>query len=99
MKNQELPVGKEMLACALTFKEVVLSDQGRSALALVLSHMQLSSQQDQERKEWQRSPPLLRCFEKLSKSHDLTESQPDIVVEIIYSLSLGAISLLLGNER
>ncbi|KAJ4781842.1 embryo defective 2016 [Rhynchospora pubera] len=94
---QGLPVGKEMLACALAFKDVVSSDQGRSALALILSHIQSASQQEQERKEWLQSPPLLMCFEKLSRSHNLTESRPNIVVEIVCALSLATISLFMDT--
>ncbi|KAJ3682983.1 hypothetical protein LUZ60_013210 [Juncus effusus] len=87
---QELPVEKEMLACALTLKDIISSDQGRNALALVL--------QQNERNNFEKSPPFLRCFEKIFTSLDSNESPPVLAVQIIYALSLVAVSLPLNGD-
>ncbi|XP_072967043.1 protein virilizer homolog isoform X2 [Typha angustifolia] len=108
---QVLPVGRELLACAITFKEVISSCPGRSALALIFSQIQSSNQEDHEQDEmdtddnysneydWRQSHAFLKCWKKFLMSLDSTDSTGNLVIETVYVLSLSAICLALEGDN
>lgn len=107
---QVLPVGREMLACSLAFKELASSYTCRSAVALIFSQIHTSNQDVLEKDEseanhnsstvdnWRCFSSLFKCWKKLTKY--IGSNQPtDYLVETIYSLTLGAIALSQYGEN
>ncbi|KAL5218709.1 hypothetical protein ABZP36_019393 [Zizania latifolia] len=110
MLCQVLPVGQEMFACSLTFKEVASSDICRGAVTLIFSQIQTSNKDDQEKNacdtchdsskvdNWWGFSPLLKCWKRLLKY--ICANEPTYyLVEIVYSLTLGAIALSQYGEN
>lgn len=101
---QVLPVGREMLACSMAFKEVASSSICRSAVPLIFSQIKTANQDDKEINEsdtyhgssntddWRRFSPLLKCLKRLLKCIGANDPM-DYYVETVYSLMLGAIAL------
>lgn len=110
MLYQVLPVGKELLACAMAFKELVSSKQGRISLSVIYSQA-LGPNQELEQDErdtdenysneysWLQSLPFLKCWKKLLRSLDSNDSCANFVVETVYVLSLSAVCLSLEGDR
>ncbi|OAY73037.1 hypothetical protein ACMD2_02584 [Ananas comosus] len=106
---QVLPVGKELLACAMAFKELVSSKQGRISLSVIYSQA-LGPNQELEQDErdtdenysneysWLQSLPFLKCWKKLLRSLDSNDSCANFVVETVYVLSLSAVCLSLEGD-
>ncbi|EER93923.2 hypothetical protein BDA96_01G201900 [Sorghum bicolor] len=107
---QVLPVGREMLACSLAFKELAASYTCRSAVTLILSQIHTSNKDVLEKDEsdpnhnlptldgWNCFSSLFNCWKKLAKY--IGSNQPtDYLVETIYSLTLGAITLSQYGEN
>ncbi|KAL6842285.1 hypothetical protein ACP4OV_027933 [Aristida adscensionis] len=101
---QVLPVGREMLACSLAFKELAASYTCRSAVNLILSQIKASNEDFRGENasdtchdpstvdNWNYFSSLLKCWKKLVKY--IGDNHPtDYLVETIYSLTLGAIAL------
>ncbi|KAJ1294785.1 hypothetical protein BS78_01G173400 [Paspalum vaginatum] len=101
---QVLPVGREMLACSLAFKELAASYTCRSAVPFIFSQIHTSDKDVLEKDEsdtnhnsstvdnWSCFSSLFKCWEKLVKY--IVSNQPtDYLIETIYSLTLGAITL------
>ncbi|XP_058205314.1 protein virilizer homolog isoform X4 [Rhododendron vialii] len=101
-----LPVGRELLACLSTFKELCFSSEWKSALHSLLLHIQSSRNEEcdvdgrYERDgsdnllntfEWRKSPPLLCCWITLLRSLDSKDVVPDYAVEAVDALSSGAL--------
>ncbi|KAI8562895.1 hypothetical protein RHMOL_Rhmol03G0070900 [Rhododendron molle] len=101
-----LPVGRELLACLSTFKELCSSSEWKSALHSLLLHIQSSRNEEcdvdgrYERDgsdnllntfEWRKSPPLLCCWITLLRSLDSKDVVPDYAVEAVDALSSGAL--------
>lgn len=107
---QVLPVGKELLACLVTFKEFSFSSQGRTALLSIFSEYQASVLKEHGAEEkdvdinvpdecnWKQFPPFLCCWKKLLSCLDFKEDSLTYVIETVYALSLGALSLCSGSE-
>lgn len=107
---QVLPVGREMLACSLAFKELVYSYTCRSAVTLILSQIHTSNKDVLEKDEsdpnhnspsldgWNCFSSLFKCWKKLVKYVGSNE-RTDYLVETIYSLTLGAITLSQYGEN
>lgn len=107
---QVLPVGRELVACVISFKELISSSQGRSAILSFLSQIRTSALEEQESVErdtdannlndcdWRRSPPFLSCLKKLLISFDSKDSGSTFVIETIYALSLSAMRLSLEGK-
>ncbi|KAM0859855.1 hypothetical protein ACQ4PT_046916 [Festuca glaucescens] len=101
---QVLPVGREMFACSMAFKEVASSYICRNAVPLIFSQIQTPNQDDEEKNEsdtyhdssnmdnWRCFIPLLKCFKRLLKYVDANHPT-DYCVQTIYSFILGAIAL------
>lgn len=110
MIHQVLPVGREMLACSLAFKEVASSYICRSAVPLIFSQIQTSNQDEQEKNEsdtyhdssnvdnWCCFSPLLKCWKRLLKCIGVHHPS-DYLVETVYSLTLGALALSQYGEK
>ncbi|CAL4934424.1 unnamed protein product [Urochloa decumbens] len=107
---QVLPVGREMLACSLAFKELASSYTCRSAVTLIFSQIHTSNQDVLEKDEgdanhnsstvdhWGCFSSLFKCWKKLTKY--IGSSKPtDYLVETIYSFTLGAIALSQCGEN
>ncbi|CAL4917596.1 unnamed protein product [Urochloa decumbens] len=107
---QVLPVGREMLACSLAFKELASSYTCRSAVTLIFSQIHTSNQDVLEKDEsdandnsstvdhWGCFSSLIKCWKKLTKY--IGSNQPsDYLVETIYSFTLGAIALSQCGEN
>nr|CAD1833153.1 unnamed protein product [Ananas comosus var. bracteatus] len=100
---------KELLACAMAFKELVSSKQGRSSLSVIYSQA-LGPNQELEQDErdtdenysneysWLQSLPFLKCWKKLLRSLDSNDSCANFVVETVYVLSLSAVCLSLEGD-
>ncbi|KAM0980773.1 hypothetical protein COP2_014310 [Malus domestica] len=91
---QVLPVGKELLACLIAFKELGACSEGKKALAATL-YPALSV----EDHEWRKSPPLLCCCKSLLRSVDLKEGLSSYGIETVNALSLGSFRFCLDGER
>ena len=110
MVCQVLPVGREMFACSMAFKEVASSYICRSAVPLIFSQLQTLNQDDEEKTEsdtyddppnmdnWRCFTPLLKCFKRLLKCVD-ANNPTDYCVETVYSSILGAIALSQYGDR
>ncbi|KAF8722237.1 hypothetical protein HU200_022545 [Digitaria exilis] len=107
---QVLPVGREMLACSLAFKELASSYTCRSAVTLIFSQIHTSDEDVIEKDEsdanhklstvdnWSCFSSLFKCWKKIIKY--IGSNQPtDYLVETIYSLTLGAIALSQYGEN
>ena len=105
-----MPVGREMLACSLAFKELASSYTFRNAVTLIFSQIHTSNQDFIEKDEndanrnsstvdnWSCFSSLFKCWKKLIKN--IGSDQPtDYLVETIYSLTLGAIALSQYGEK
>jgi hypothetical protein len=109
IKSQVLPVGREMLACSLAFKELAASYTCRSAVALIFSQIHTSNEDVLEKDEseanhnstvdnWRCFSSLFKSWKKLTKY--IGSNQPtDYLLETIYSLTLGAIALSQYGEK
>jgi hypothetical protein len=109
MACQVLPVGREMFACSMAFKEVASSYICRNAVPLIFSQIQTPNQDDVEKNEsdyhdssnmdnWRCFTPLLKCFKRLLKYVDANHPT-DYCVQTIYSFILGAIALSQYGDR
>lgn len=111
---QVLPVGRELLACLSTFKELCSSSEWKSALHSLLLHIQSSRNEEcdvdgrYERDgsdnllntfEWRKSPPLLCCWITLLRSLDSKDVVPDYAVEAVDALSSGALFFCMDGIR
>uniref|UniRef100_A0A0D9XI97 Uncharacterized protein n=1 Tax=Leersia perrieri TaxID=77586 RepID=A0A0D9XI97_9ORYZ len=107
---QVLPVGRDMFACSLAFKEVASSYPGRIAVTSILSQIQTFNKDEQEKSEtdacrytskvdnWCGFSPLLMCWKRLLQY--ISASRPtNYLVEIVYALTLGAIALSQSGEN
>ncbi|KAF8682053.1 hypothetical protein HU200_045513 [Digitaria exilis] len=107
---QVLPVGREMLACSLAFKELASSYTCRSAVTLIFSQIHTFDEDVLEKDEsdanhksstvdnWSCFSSLFKCWKKIIKY--IGSNQPtDYLVETIYSLTLGAIALSQYGEN
>lgn len=99
-----------MLACLLAFKELAASYSCRSAVTLIFSQIHTSNKDVLEKDEsdpnhdsptldgWGCFSSLFKCWEKLVKY--IGSNQPmDYLLETIYSLTLGAITLNQYGEK
>jgi hypothetical protein len=109
MACQVLPVGREMFACSMAFKEVASSYICRNAVPLIFSQIQTPNQDDEEKNEsdyhdssnmdnWRCFTSLLKCFKRLLKYVDANHPT-DYCVQTIYSFILGAIALSQYGDR
>ncbi|KAG8097437.1 hypothetical protein GUJ93_ZPchr0013g36127 [Zizania palustris] len=101
---QVLPVGREMFACSLAFKEVASSDICRGAVTSIFSQIQTSNKDELEKNEsdichdsskvdkWFGFSPLLKCWKNLLK-YICANEPTEYLVEIVYSLTLCAMAL------
>lgn len=103
---QVLPVGKELLACLTTFKELGSRSVGQSALMVIFSRVCSSTSEELESErgydrdgncnlstklEWRKRPPLLCCWKKLLRSVDSKDVISSYAIEAVGALSLGAL--------
>ncbi|KAG5544923.1 hypothetical protein RHGRI_017399 [Rhododendron griersonianum] len=101
-----LPVGRELLACLSTFKELCSSSEWKSVLDSLLLHIQSSRNEEcdvdgrYERDgsdnllntfEWRKSPPLLCYWITLLRYLDSKDIVPEYAVEAVDALSSGAL--------
>ena len=111
---QILPVGRGLLACLSTFKELGSCSEGQSALLSIFLHIQSSSTEEydldsrHEREgsynllnalEWRKSPPLLCCWITLLRSLDSKDDVPDFAIEAVGALSSGALLFCMDGKR
>ncbi|XP_058089695.1 protein virilizer homolog [Magnolia sinica] len=110
---QFLPVGRELQACLIAFKELASTSPGRSALASIFRKVQSSSVEDVEAgrgKEvdvndnlsdeynWRRCPPLLICWRNLLRSIEAKDVFSVYAIEAVSALCLVA-SCLCGEGK
>ncbi|XP_006651539.1 protein virilizer homolog isoform X2 [Oryza brachyantha] len=110
MLCQVLPVGRDMFACSLAFKEVASSHSCSDAVASIFSQIQTSNKDKQEKSEsdtcygapkvdnWCGFSPLLNCWKSLLQ-YICAIRPTDYLVEIVYALTLGAIALSQSGEN
>uniref|UniRef100_A0A0E0KFJ8 Virilizer N-terminal domain-containing protein n=1 Tax=Oryza punctata TaxID=4537 RepID=A0A0E0KFJ8_ORYPU len=110
MLSQVLPVGRDMFACSLAFKEVASSYSCRGAVTSIFSQIQSSNKDEPQKSEsdmchdtskvdnWCTFSPLLKCWKRLLQY--ICDNRPtDYLVEIVYALTLGAIALSQSGEN
>ncbi|KAL7225923.1 hypothetical protein ACSBR1_021135 [Camellia fascicularis] len=108
-----LPVGRELLACLSTFKELGSCSEGQSALLSIFLHIQSSSTEEYDSDsrherdgsynllnalEWRKSPPLLCCWITLLRSLDSKDDVPDFAIEAVGALSSGALLFCIDGK-
>ncbi|KAF0922548.1 hypothetical protein E2562_038018 [Oryza meyeriana var. granulata] len=110
MLCQVLPVGRDMFACSLAFKEVASSYSCRGAVTSIFSQIQNSNKDEQAKSEsdtchgmskvdnWCGFSPLLKCWKRLLP-YICANRPTDYLVEIVYALTLGAIALSQSGEN
>lgn len=111
---QVLPVGRELLACLSTFRELSSSNEWQSALHSLLLHIHSSRNEESdidgryERDgsdnvlnafERRKSPPFLRCWITLLRSLDSKDAVPDFAIEAVGALSSGALRFCMDGIR
>ncbi|KAF9595898.1 hypothetical protein IFM89_005966 [Coptis chinensis] len=111
---QVLPVGKELLASLIAFKELASCSEGRSAFASISTHFQsfsldeveLESRHEQDghdgvidNSDGRMSPPLLYFWRNISKSVGGRECLSTHAIESVGALSLGALCLCVEGKR
>lgn len=97
---QVLPVGKELVACLIAFRELASCSEGRIAFGAILEP-DLDKDfdyYDHSEAEWRKCPPLLSCLIKLLRSIDTQEGLPTFVIEAIYALSVGSLRFCMDGE-
>ncbi|KAK1274402.1 hypothetical protein QJS04_geneDACA022688 [Acorus gramineus] len=106
---QGLPVGRELQACLLAFKEFASCHQGRRALASIFLPDHLSPLDDNEWESggvaslsheynWKSSPPFLGCWMKLLQSLDLKDCSSLYAIEAVTSLSLAGLYISMEGK-
>lgn len=108
---QVLPVGKELLSCLTAFKDLASSDEGCSALSVLLDAgsnlLEPESERTNERdgksafqndSEWRKCPPLFCCWTKLFRSVNSLDDSSAYAVEAVAALSFGSLSLCVNGE-
>uniref|UniRef100_A0A0E0D2P2 Virilizer N-terminal domain-containing protein n=1 Tax=Oryza meridionalis TaxID=40149 RepID=A0A0E0D2P2_9ORYZ len=110
MLCQVLPVGRDMFACSLAFKEVASSYSCRGAVTSIFSQIQTSNIDEPQKSEsetchdtskvdnWCGFFPLLKCWKRLLQ-YICANRPTDYLVEIVYALTLGAIALSQSGEN
>lgn len=110
---QVLPVGKELVSCLTTLRELVSCNEGRSALVSIICHTRSTCEEfdsggGHERNgnlsilnefEWRKNPPLLCCWKKLLKSVESKDGLSTYAVEAVGALSLGSFRFCLDGKR
>ncbi|PIA54315.1 hypothetical protein AQUCO_00900690v1 [Aquilegia coerulea] len=110
---QVLPVGKELHASLIAFKELAYCSEGRSAFASISTHLQspnldefqLEGGHEEDgydgvtnNSDWRRCPPLLYCWRNLLRSISGRECLSTYAIEAVGALSLGALCLCLEGK-
>ncbi|CAI0405945.1 unnamed protein product [Linum tenue] len=109
---QVLPVGRELLSCLMSLKEMGSCSEGRSALLTSLSSVvngtpkEVESQKGDEMNGnrsgdvygWSKNPALLHCWMKLLKSVDYSDGLSTCAVEAINALSVGSLSFCVNDK-
>ncbi|CAK8571309.1 unnamed protein product [Lathyrus sativus] len=107
---QVLPVGKELLACLIAFKELASCSKGQMAFEAVLSGFhynacELDQKDDMDvnynvpsMAEWKKCPPLLSCWMKLLRSIDTMEGLSPYAIEAVYALSVGSLQFCMNGD-
>jgi hypothetical protein len=110
MLCQVLPVGRDMFACSLAFKEVASSYSCRGAVTSIFSQIQTSNKDESQKSEsetchdtskvdnWCGFFPLLKCWKRLLQ-YICANRPTDYLVEIVYALTLGAIALSQSGQK
>ncbi|XP_066164528.1 protein virilizer homolog isoform X6 [Oryza sativa Japonica Group] len=110
MLCQVLPVGRDMFACSLAFKEVASSYSCRGAVTSIFSQIQTSNKDESQKSEsetchdtskvdnWCGFFPLLKCWKRLLQ-YICANRPTDYLVEIVYALTLGAIALSQSGQN
>ncbi|CAN1277690.1 Protein virilizer homolog [Linum perenne] len=108
---QVLPVGRELLSCLISLKELGSCSEGQSALLTFWSRVNgnskdLESEMGDARNgnhaiddfEWSKNPPLLCSWRKLLKSVDSMDGLSTCAVEAINALSVGSLSFCVEDK-
>lgn len=101
---QVLPVGKELLASLIAFKELASCNEGRSAFASISIHLQSPNFDEFELErghddfDWRRSPPLLYCWRNILRSGNGRNFLSAYAIEAIGALSSGALCLCVEGK-
>ncbi|CAK9141126.1 unnamed protein product [Ilex paraguariensis] len=109
-----LPVGRELLASILAFKEFGSCTEARDSLLSIFLYIHSSSIEELESQsrrehngnyslihasEWKKCPPLLCCWTKLLRSVDSNDVLPVYLVEAVGALSSGALRYCMEGEN
>ncbi|KAK2454634.1 protein virilizer protein [Trifolium repens] len=107
---QVLPVGKELLACLLAFKELASCSEGQMAFEAILSGVHYNARELDQKDdmdvnynipsiaEWRKCPPLLSCWMKFLRSLDTTEGLSPDAIEAVYALSVGSLQFCMKGD-
>ncbi|KAL5992963.1 hypothetical protein ACLOJK_013883 [Asimina triloba] len=109
-----LPVGRELQACVVAFKELASSTTGRRALTSIFGKIQSSSAEDVEagianegvgdgnlpdEHNWRRSPPLLICWRNLLQSINSKDGYSIYAIDAVHTLCWGALCLCVEGKN
>ncbi|KAK6942521.1 Virilizer, N-terminal, partial [Dillenia turbinata] len=109
---QDLPVGRELLACLTAFKELGSCSEGQQALISCFLRINQAglNKIDFERKngreehhncyeyEWKEHPPLLYCLKNLLGAIDCEAGMSLDAIEAVAALCLGALRLCMAGK-
>lgn len=110
-----MPIGKELLACVVAFKEIGSQNEGQSSLAAIFKQIHSNVEEPGAHRgherdgygvyqllnefEWRKQPPLLICLKKLLASVDSKESLSGYSVQALNTLCLGSLYFCMDKER
>ncbi|XP_023749137.1 protein virilizer homolog isoform X2 [Lactuca sativa] len=104
-----LPVGKELVACLLAFKDLGSSSEGQNGLFSIFSQVQsLYEESEHENSplidgkfdliELNKTPPLLFCLRTLLNSIETEDIPSASLIEAIEALSSGALNFCMDKK-
>lgn len=108
---QVLPVGKELLACVRSFKEISSCKEGRDSLKAAFGSFSSSVVHERDKGHetnqiyngsesgWSKRAPLLCCWKKMWNSSEASDDSSSFAAQGLDLLSSGCLSFCVDGTR
>ncbi|KAF7851933.1 hypothetical protein BT93_L1645 [Corymbia citriodora subsp. variegata] len=108
---QVLPVGKELLACVRSFKEISSCKEGRDSLMAAFGSFSSSGVHERDKGRetnqiyndsesgWSKHAPLLCCWKKMWSSSEASDDSSSFATQGLDFLSSGCLSFCMDGNR